>query len=995
MQPQSMPMQMNGQMPMQQQMNGQQFHQQQMSGFRQQIPAGARPQQPQQQPAFMPPQVLDPRFPRNMQPTPMPGMARMANPAMGGMPEMMGQNPNMMGQMMPKMPRMASNVPGLQPNPNPREQMMRGQVPMNVTRPAGMNMSAFGNAMPNQGQPMNVMSQGNAMMNQSNMMNMRTVAMQPQMSPQKMTMAERNNMMMTQNQHPLQSKQMRYQSPHPSQFQQNLPMGGQNFQMGANNFQNIPRTQSFPQMTTQPSAMSPAGTRPQQNFANPTTPQGYQNPTTPGTYQSPTTPLSQQNPLTPQSYQNPPTPVSYQNPSTPGSYQNPTTPLSVSHNPMTPQGYQNPPSVPTYQNPSTPGASYHNPGTPNSYPNPPSVGQQVQNPATPHSTHNPSTPQQSCPPSPYAHPNPKSPYPQNPRTPQSQANPHIPPSPHSSIGLNGIKSPMPGPVSVPNTTNTSQFTPPIKTEPVIKTEPSDSIAPQNSMEMETSSTPAMPEPPRRTISPAKNNVSPVKLEVKQEIKEEKPETPEPEPEPPKVETPEPPPKTPEPYIARDPEWGVESEMPERALKKIFLFVCSTDGCIPFLAQASTVCKYWNKVSQDKSLWVKANLGSCAIKEKSKNDKKIEHILEKKFTNALSVDLCGWHNVVSSTTLKIVANACPTITHLGLANCEKLNNEDVRIIPSLFPNLNSVDLSRVSPSSASSRSAASSNALSDLIAGMGEKLVTFIMAGNKMAGLPYVFNALSKHSKNLRLLDVSNISTTSRDPIIVNIEKLQKGCPLLTVLRTTNTMLTLNESAVRDHVKSPGFPHMEQLTIGVDNKGYFDGMDDAQIERILKSSKNLKLLDIRGCKGINDSTLVRLPAWDVEFLYVAGCSVTSSSSDGLELLVKKWGRTLKELDIGFTHKQRTVDWALLAFVEDVEDDFKPQLRKLDLMGSNVGLKPLTKLLDCCKYLESLNLMDCASLPRGMKRLYPTLEDVQRLKKRIPSGNFDGNDSDDEF
>ena len=66
-----------------------------------------------------------------------------------------------------------------------------------------------------------------------------------------------------------------------------------------------------------------------------------------------------------------------------------------------------------------------------------------------------------------------------------------------------------------------------------------------------------------------------------------------------------------------------------------------------------------------------------------------------------------------------------------------------------------------------------------------------------------------------------------------------------------------------------------------------------------------------------------------------------------------------------------------------------------MGSNVGLKPLTKLLDCCLHLESLNLMDCSSLPRGMKKLYPTLEDVQKLKKRIPSGNFEGNDSDDEF
>ena len=136
-----------------------------------------------------------------------------------------------------------------------------------------------------------------------------------------------------------------------------------------------------------------------------------------------------------------------------------------------------------------------------------------------------------------------------------------------------------------------------------------------------------------------------------------------------------------------------------------------------------------------------------------------------------------------------------------------------------------------------------------------------------------------------------------------------------VLRTTNTMLGLNEVPVREQMSSPGFPFLEELTIGVDQRGYFDGMDDQQIERILKKSDKLKVLDIKGCKGISDSTLVRLPCWDIEWLNVSGCSVTSSSKDGLELLVKKWCRTLVDLDIGNTTDNRTVDWAVMAFVEN--------------------------------------------------------------------------------
>ena len=177
--------------------------------------------------------------------------------------------------------------------------------------------------------------------------------------------------------------------------------------------------------------------------------------------------------------------------------------------------------------------------------------------------------------------------------------------------------------------------------------------------------------------------------------------------------------------------------------------------------------------------------------------------------------------------------------------------------------------------------------------------------------------MQQHSKNLRSLDVSNITTTSRDTIMINIEKLAKGCPKLTRFRTTNTMLGLNETPIREQIASPAFPHLEELTIGVDQRGYYDGMDDNQIERILKRSAKLRVLDIRNCKGISDSTLVRLPCWDMEYLHVAGNSICTSSRDGLELLIKKWCRTLQELDIATTTDTRTVDWAIMAMVENEE------------------------------------------------------------------------------
>jgi len=47
------------------------------------------------------------------------------------------------------------------------------------------------------------------------------------------------------------------------------------------------------------------------------------------------------------------------------------------------------------------------------------------------------------------------------------------------------------------------------------------------------------------------------------------------------------------------------------------------------------------------------------------------------------------------------------------------------------------------------------------------------------------------------------------------------------------------------------------------------MDEGDLERILKNSNKLRLLDVRGCSKIGDSGLVRIGAWDLEHLYLSG------------------------------------------------------------------------------------------------------------------------------
>lgn len=71
--------------------------------------------------------------------------------------------------------------------------------------------------------------------------------------------------------------------------------------------------------------------------------------------------------------------------------------------------------------------------------------------------------------------------------------------------------------------------------------------------------------------------------------------------------------------------------------------------------------------------------------------------------------------------------------------------------------------------------------------------------------------------------------------------------------------------------SQGFPHLEELSVagvveGISSQPF---IDDEALQRIIKSSKKLRLLDVRGCNKVSDSSLVRIPAWDLEHIFLSG------------------------------------------------------------------------------------------------------------------------------
>lgn len=83
------------------------------------------------------------------------------------------------------------------------------------------------------------------------------------------------------------------------------------------------------------------------------------------------------------------------------------------------------------------------------------------------------------------------------------------------------------------------------------------------------------------------------------------------------------------------------------------------------------------------------------------------------------------------------------------------------------------------------------------------------------------------------------------------------------------------------MKSEGFPDLEELSVASLSNNCL--VDDNSLLRILKTSTNLTLLDVRGCLRLSHESLIRLPAWDLKHLFLSGCSITRDS--GYEFIMK--------------------------------------------------------------------------------------------------------------
>ncbi|KAK2703974.1 uncharacterized protein LOC136041352 [Artemia franciscana] len=426
-----------------------------------------------------------------------------------------------------------------------------------------------------------------------------------------------------------------------------------------------------------------------------------------------------------------------------------------------------------------------------------------------------------------------------------------------------------------------------------------------------------------------------------------------------------------------------TQLPPGILERIFNEVTEIEGCLPSLVRLSKVCRSWKHVASSPELWHTIDLSSNWVKERHRTERKLVWLLQHRLTGATDLNLGGWNSAFRPGIVQLIASNCSKLEGLNLNGCSAITQDHMIYLAQALKSLKRLDLSNVSDITQSGKSSpVSQSAITDITKILGSRLTHLNLAANSTSGLSNVINAIAASCNNLQVLDLSNVKNYNKDIALINIEKLQGGCKKLRVLRLTNIQMRLASSSSKDQALSQGFPELEELSVAVSSK-HDSGIDDLALERIVKASSKLRLLDVRGCVSISYSSLVRITAWDLEQLFLSGCKATRFGGDGLELVIRKWGHSLEVLDLSWSTAPEALDIALATLAEQENSPIK----SLDLSGSAVGYAAVKTVLEKCIRLGNLNLSSCRGLPRGMKRNYSNSVEVAELRSAIEAGRFD--------
>ncbi|KAJ7360342.1 F-box/LRR-repeat protein 6 [Desmophyllum pertusum] len=233
--------------------------------------------------------------------------------------------------------------------------------------------------------------------------------------------------------------------------------------------------------------------------------------------------------------------------------------------------------------------------------------------------------------------------------------------------------------------------------------------------------------------------------------------------------------------------------------------------------------------------------------------------------------------------------------------------------------------------------------------LGSQLEELCLMNCSRLGGEHVLPIIQDRCPNLTVLDLTGTNIRK-----FNVEKLQAGCPNLKELFVAN--LLLHSTPLGTDAEQNGFPHLETLCLAC---GSLAGVPrtDSFMYRLLRTSTNLKKLDVRGLQRITPEVLQRLPVTSLEELFFSDTHATFAM---MSVVIEQWHHSLEILDISLNSGISDESMELLS------NFGMPKLYSLDLGSTNVTAEGVRKALNASPRLKHLNLTSCRGVPRGLKQ-----------------------------
>ncbi|XP_053571479.1 F-box/LRR-repeat protein 6 isoform X2 [Bombina bombina] len=378
-----------------------------------------------------------------------------------------------------------------------------------------------------------------------------------------------------------------------------------------------------------------------------------------------------------------------------------------------------------------------------------------------------------------------------------------------------------------------------------------------------------------------------------------------------------------PESTTDHGWG--SAMPLEILQKIFQLLADSEGSVPTLCRLSLL-----------------------------SDFSLHH----------------WKEHVPFV-VKSLSASCPLLSSLTLSHCSGVTSDALLSAASNCAQLQSLNLQN---------SQVESLAVLGTFEVCGSRLQRlFLTYSNKSSA---ILSSLSNGScSNLKILELNTEIKQGESHLQICIEALQSGCPKLEVLRLLNLVWS-PKSGSRCSPEAPGFVELHELCLATSSYSF---VSDTVCQKLLRDSSKLQVLDLRGCYRVTPEGICKLPCTDLQRLYLGlYCSTKNLAlpRSGCALLVRRWQHSLQELDLtAQSYSEEDLAQALDVLCRGGVNE---SLSSLNLAGTKVTAPAVRELLSSCPSLTHLDLSSCRYLPRGMKRVYRSTEEICKCLQGLLEG-----------